>query len=265
MADSLPDNDEIASQSAVPVWLAQERLSRATWMPPWVRHEHEQRYLFASQYVRGKTVVDCACGTGIGTYRFAQAGAQSVIAVDKHLPAETCAQQAGMCDGVSFVQADATALPLPDGIADVFISLETIEHLERARDFLREVCRVLRSNGLLVVSTPNRAVTNPGKGLNDKPWNQHHVREYSQSEFTELLQSFFGRVDLFGQTRASRLFLRVLATVGGWSSGHAMVRLRQFLKLPSLFCDRASWHDVRPQGQGDLYEYLVAVCAGKKA
>lgn len=57
-----------------------------------------------------------------------------------------------------FVQADLNAprFPLADGAADVVVSVETIEHLENPRAFLRELHRLLKPGGVLVLTTPNQ-------------------------------------------------------------------------------------------------------------
>ncbi|XXF79107.1 class I SAM-dependent methyltransferase [Myxococcaceae bacterium GXIMD 01537] len=57
-----------------------------------------------------------------------------------------------------FVQADLNAAPypLPEGEADVVVSVETVEHLENPRALLRELRRLLRPGGLLIVTTPNQ-------------------------------------------------------------------------------------------------------------
>jgi 2-polyprenyl-3-methyl-5-hydroxy-6-metoxy-1,4-benzoquinol methylase len=47
-------------------------------------------------------------------------------------------------------------LPVGDGVADVVVSIETIEHLENPRAMLRELVRALRPGGLLLVTTPNQ-------------------------------------------------------------------------------------------------------------
>ena len=47
------------------------------------------------------------------------------------------------------------AFPWPDGTFDVTISTEGIEHLENHFLFLREMCRILKPSGLLILSTPN--------------------------------------------------------------------------------------------------------------
>lgn len=55
-----------------------------------------------------------------------------------------------------FVRANFNeALPFSDGEFDVVISSETIEHVENPRAFLRELVRVMRPGGRMILSTPN--------------------------------------------------------------------------------------------------------------
>jgi 2-polyprenyl-3-methyl-5-hydroxy-6-metoxy-1,4-benzoquinol methylase len=65
---------------------------------------------------------------------------------------------AGLPDAVEFVQADldVVPLPLPDASADVVTAVETIEHLENPRAFCRELSRIVRPGGWIVVTTPNQ-------------------------------------------------------------------------------------------------------------
>jgi SAM-dependent methyltransferase len=46
-------------------------------------------------------------------------------------------------------------LPFPDGHFDVVLSLEGIEHIDGQETFLRELRRVLKPGGRLILSTPN--------------------------------------------------------------------------------------------------------------
>jgi 2-polyprenyl-3-methyl-5-hydroxy-6-metoxy-1,4-benzoquinol methylase len=51
---------------------------------------------------------------------------------------------------------DDGTLPLADEYADVVTSIETIEHLENPRAFMRQLARVVKPGGVVVVSTPNQ-------------------------------------------------------------------------------------------------------------
>lgn len=52
------------------------------------------------------------------------------------------------------VYCDASVLPIADGIIDTVVILDVVEHLARPREALREIARVLRPNGRLVLTMP---------------------------------------------------------------------------------------------------------------
>ncbi len=51
---------------------------------------------------------------------------------------------------------DTGKVPLPDRVADVVCAVETIEHLENTRAFMREVVRLTKPGGWVIVTTPNQ-------------------------------------------------------------------------------------------------------------
>lgn len=237
-----------------------ERLGSG-YLPPWVLNEHRARWRFASGLVQGKVCVDCACGVGEGTAMFANAGASHVHGFDLSDDAVNAAKQ--RCAGlpnVTIRKSSALSLPLASSSVDIFVSLETIEHLDHDREFLAEVGRVLSADGTLVCSTPNRSVTMPGKKISDKPWNPFHVREYGVDEFVTLLKDGFRTIRLLGQNPRAAWRVRLLETIGRLAPGNIGGRVNSALKLPRLIFDSESHHRVREIPSFGTCEYLVAVC-----
>jgi 2-polyprenyl-3-methyl-5-hydroxy-6-metoxy-1,4-benzoquinol methylase len=61
-------------------------------------------------------------------------------------------------DGFKFhlVDCDTGKVPAEDGAYDVVISVETIEHLENPRAFVRELARLTKPGGWVMITTPNQ-------------------------------------------------------------------------------------------------------------
>jgi ubiquinone/menaquinone biosynthesis C-methylase UbiE len=164
--------------------------------------EHVGRYEFASLSAQGKDVLDVACGTGYGAPILIAAGAKSYRGVDISAEAIGIAESRyKVSPKISFMLGDASRLDgIEDGTIDVVVSFETIEHLAHPRRFLAGLRRVLAARGTLIVSTPNRAVRDPGGNLSSTPANPFHLREWNTSEFTQLLREFFTVERVFGQS-----------------------------------------------------------------
>jgi ubiquinone/menaquinone biosynthesis C-methylase UbiE len=243
------------------VRIERERVTSSGRFPPWIKHEHLARYLFAAERAAGKVVVDCACGDGTCA-RLMAPRARHVYGFDLSDEAVSDARARTDRPNLSFTAADATALPLPKDTADLYVSLETIEHLPDQDAFLREVARVLKPEGEFICSTPDRAVYSPGNTLSSQPWNRFHLREYTQAEFTELLERYFERVELYGQNPKSPSLVAIRFAIGKRVPGHLVVRAVQAAKLPRYLHDRLEHHPVMPVTRGRCYELLTAICSG---
>jgi SAM-dependent methyltransferase len=209
-------------------------------VPPWVRAQHIERYRWASSLVAGLRVIDAACGAGYGSKMLADAGAERVDGFDVAAAAVRGAREAyGTTARLRFDVADATRLPVPDHAYDLYVSFETIEHVEDDRALLAEAARVLKPGGKFVCSTPNRSLLDPGRTIADAPFNPHHVREYVQEEFDALLRTGFRHVEYLGQSQYSGQYVKWLGVIGE-RFPMAAVRLHQLRKLCSVPWQRAS-------------------------
>lgn len=167
--------------------------------------EHLARYQFAAQFVTGKDVADIACGTGYGSRMLARAGAKSVHGMDvSPETVEYCKSQNG-ADNVIFTTGDAQNLShIRDASFDMVVSFETIEHLPSMEAYLGEMWRILRPNGLFLVSTPDRRIGSVLYWLFRRAQNPYHVRELSGRELQKALSTNFDIEALFGQAFVPR-------------------------------------------------------------
>ena len=115
------------------------------------------RYLFAAQFVSRKRVLDIACGNGWGTVVLADAAA-SVVGADTSAESIGNARAQFARPNVEYRHLTGSGLEFPDGDFDVVVCLETLEHVAAADQsrFLAELRRVLKRDGVLVLSIPDR-------------------------------------------------------------------------------------------------------------
>lgn len=161
--------------------------------PP-IGAEDLHRYMFARSLCRGLDVLDIASGEGFGSLLLSQA-ARSVIGIDGSDAAVFRAGATYRADNLEFRTGDGLGIPLPDASVDLVAAFRTIERVFEQDAVLREVRRVLRPGGRLVVSSPDSAVRPPGTNDADPS----HVRELTREEFVALLHGSFAHVVVAGQ------------------------------------------------------------------
>jgi SAM-dependent methyltransferase len=157
-------------------------------------NEHLARYAFAARLARGKRVLDAGCGAGYGSAELAHT-AHCVVGADLAAEAVGFARANYRLPNLWFEQASCVALPHRDSTFDLVVAFEVIEHLEKWREFLLEVRRVISPNGQFIVSTPNKLYYTESRGAEGS--NPFHVHEFAFDGFREALKAIFPHVALF--------------------------------------------------------------------
>ncbi|MGE4483122.1 methyltransferase domain-containing protein [Acidocella sp.] len=178
-----------------------ERYVPGTWSEL-TSYEHLPRYDYACRLVTGMDVLDFGCGTGYGARRLADA-AREVLAVDISEAALDYARSFHMKENLRFERNADLAASLGEGRFDLITCFEVIEHIEASqqRELIGRFERLLKPGGILLISTPNPAVT----ALYGE--NPYHLHEMTLEEFRTLLSGMFAHVRMFSQTIAASVYL----------------------------------------------------------
>ena len=193
---SMPTPDEFTGERFLP------ECSGEIWA------EHWHRYVFAARHVTGLDVLDIACGEGYGSAMLAGA-AKSVTGVDIDMPTVENARRKYTSPRLRFDVGSVSRIPLPDTSFDCVVSFETLEHLAEQEEMLSEFRRVLRPDGFIVISTPNKVEYSEKRNF----YNEFHVRELYESQFRDLIGRHFGAQRWYGQ--------RLLFNSAIWPLGNA--------------------------------------------
>ena len=161
-------------------------------------YEHFHRYALAARWCTDARTLDAACGEGYGSALLARTSA-SVVGVDISDEAiEHARERYGDLANVSFHHADCTSLPFEDNEFDRVVSFETLEHLAAHDELLSEFRRVLKPEGCLILSSPDRATYSDAQNT----VNEYHVKELYRDELEALIQRYFPAMHLLGQKLA---------------------------------------------------------------
>ena len=179
------------------------------------------------------TCLDVGCGDGRAAGVWVRDRGATYVGVD--ISPEATAQAAAIGLDARVID-DASRLPFGDGAFDSVVCLEVLEHLFEPQHALREIRRVLKPGGALILTVPNVAYWrrrvdmfcfgrwNPlGDDRSvDQPWRDPHIRFFTLGALRRLLEA--ERLDAtesggHGGTLLGDLpYLRRLCrTRGGWA------------------------------------------------
>lgn len=165
---------------------------------PELEIEHLERYYAVQRLVGGLDVLDAACGEGYGSSILAEK-AKSVTSIDIDQDTITAAREKYKnYKNLNFYQGSIAELSMVETASkDVVVSFETIEHVSRElqQAFLKEIKRILKPTGIVVMSTPDK------KEYTDRYQfhNKFHIAEFYVDEFVSFLNQEFQNVKLYNQ------------------------------------------------------------------
>lgn len=157
-------------------------------------YEHWHRYHWVSPLLSKKIVADIACGEGYGSALISESAAHvTAVDIDANVIAEASRKYSNS-QNLIFQNASALETSIESNTLDVVVSFETLEHLAAHEALMLEFKRLLRSSGVLIISTPDKLVYS-----GDGDHNEFHVKELTEDEFKTLIKKHFKHALFFGQ------------------------------------------------------------------
>lgn len=155
--------------------------------------EHLHRYALAREFATDKIVLDIACGEGYGSNLLAQV-AKRVIGVDISNGAINHASEKYQLPSLEFIAGSTSEIPLESDSVDLVVSFETIEHHDEHEQMFKEINRVLKENGVLILSSPEKNIYKKRD-----PINPFHIKEITLEELILLARTHFEHVEVLTQ------------------------------------------------------------------
>ena len=211
--------------------------------------EHQLRYNFAKRFVKNRVVIDLGCGVGYGTVALAKARARKVYGIDINKDAIEYAKAQYCHKNITYSVKDALNTKLPSRIADVVIAFEVIEHAKNPKKFLQEAARLLKPDGIFIMSTPNSEASFGN--------NPYHIKEFTLQELTKIL-STFKILHFYGQHKVNKRIIKLYKTIAnrvGIPLVRQLLRFRPW-ESPTIEPIRSSLNHT--------YLYFIAVCKKRR-
>ena len=168
-----------------------ERLDLETEITSWDAAIHVARYASAKQFCNGLKVLDIGCGEGYGSMMMLNWGASSVLGVDISEVAITKAKIRFQENDLEFRQIEADNEEFLNQQFDLIVSFETIEHVSNPNQFLANIKKSLKIDGIAIISCPNDGWYYANGGSNP-----FHKNVWNADQFRTLVSQHFDDVTL---------------------------------------------------------------------
>jgi ubiquinone/menaquinone biosynthesis C-methylase UbiE len=170
------------------------------------------RYNLAKKFTHNKSVLEIACGSGFGLEYLAENALKlTACDIDFNL-IQTAKKNIISNDKITLIQADAHNLPFENFSMDTIIIFEAIYYLSDINKFVNEVLRLLKTGGVLIISSVNCQ----WHGFNPSPYSTKYYTIdqlnsiFSSEHFTEN-KIFFSFDNKFTYKNMFISFLKIIA------------------------------------------------------
>jgi 2-polyprenyl-3-methyl-5-hydroxy-6-metoxy-1,4-benzoquinol methylase len=165
---------------------------------------HIATYKYALKFANDKQVLDYGCGSAYGSYMLSEV-ADRVTAVDINEEILLYARKTYRTENLIFKHISG----LTNEKFDLITVFQVIEHVNNARSLISKLRSLLKPDGMMLISTPNKK--NRLYNFIQRPWNIFHHREFSGPGLKYLLQDFFKNVEVLNIGSDSDLVLKEIA------------------------------------------------------
>lgn len=108
--------------------------------------------IFVNSVLPGMSIADFGCGTGRHIFHCLDQGAIQIVGIDSSAHMLSLARSNPDITKATFVQARIEEIPFNDSQFDLGLAALVLSHLNNICDVIRELARVLRPNGTLIIS-----------------------------------------------------------------------------------------------------------------
>lgn len=156
--------------------------------------KHTSRYKFASMFVNGGDVLDCACGSGYGTILLSQK-VNTIYGIDNCSNAIEFASNHNNSNNIVYINQKLQSIDFKEKSLNSIISLETLEHISKTDmvDFLKKSSKLLKNNGCFIGSSPML------RYKDNKPYitNPYHINELPKNELINTVTECFKEFTIY--------------------------------------------------------------------
>ncbi len=155
--------------------------------------DHKFAYDYVGNFInKDSNVLEIGPGDGYGTHYLSNY-CKHIEGVDVLKNVVETANSLYKNEKCSFKLYDGKKLEYPDKSFDVVISFHVIEHVKNVKEYLQNIKRVLKDDGICILTTPSRTY---GLAKNQKPWNVKHLRKYCAKTLIKDIKKVFNDFEI---------------------------------------------------------------------